>query len=235
MNEIYERCGQMTSEDSNKSTFSQVSEDGRAPSNSPDGETNAHAGPVRSRASRSAIPEIEEEQMILDISGLSCLRLIRECRPECILGEQVPGAVRLGWLDRISTDLEAEDYAVGTTVLGAHSAGAPHIRNRIWWGARRLGDSKSKHYNGKYKVGKESQEPGRKPSILARCADGKIRRISPEPCDVPMADGLSKVMGSRSAAQAPGRTGMLRGYGNAIVPETGAIFARAWMGEVNER
>lgn len=59
--------------------------------------------------------------------------LIRECKPECILGEQVEAAIRFGWLDRLRTDLEAEAYSVGSVVLGAHSAGADHIRQRLWW------------------------------------------------------------------------------------------------------
>jgi DNA (cytosine-5)-methyltransferase 1 len=60
-------------------------------------------------------------------------RLIRECRPECVLGEQVESAIGHGWLDGISADLEGEGYAVGATVLGAHSVGAPHIRQRLFW------------------------------------------------------------------------------------------------------
>ena len=49
--------------------------------------------------------------------------LIRECRPQCVVGEQVEAAIGYGWLDRVRTDLEAEAYAVGSAVLGAHSAG----------------------------------------------------------------------------------------------------------------
>src|SRR5574343_421044 len=36
--------------------------------------------------------------------------LIRECRPECVFGEQVASAIAHGWLDLVSADLEAEDY-----------------------------------------------------------------------------------------------------------------------------
>jgi DNA (cytosine-5)-methyltransferase 1 len=61
------------------------------------------------------------------------LRLIRECRPDTIIGEQVEGAVGLGWLDRVFADLENEGYACGAAVLGAHSVGAPHIRQRLFW------------------------------------------------------------------------------------------------------
>ena len=63
----------------------------------------------------------------------SLFALIRECRPGRIVGEQVEAAVGLGWLDRVFSDLEAEGYACGAVVLGAHSVGAPHRRQRIYW------------------------------------------------------------------------------------------------------
>jgi DNA (cytosine-5)-methyltransferase 1 len=46
------------------------------------------------------------------------------------------------------------------------------------------------------------------------CRDGKARRI--EPGTFPLAHGI------------PGRVGLLRGYGNAIVPELAAEFIRAY-------
>jgi DNA (cytosine-5)-methyltransferase 1 len=48
---------------------------------------------------------------------------------------------------------------------------------------------------------------------IVHCRDGKARRF--EPGSFPLADGL------------PGRVGLLRGYGNAIVPQTAAEFIRA--------
>ena len=59
--------------------------------------------------------------------------LIRECRPEHVFGEQVASAVGHGWLDGISADLEEAGYACGAVVLGSHSVGAPHIRQRLYW------------------------------------------------------------------------------------------------------
>jgi len=59
--------------------------------------------------------------------------LIRQCRPESVFGEQVANAVGHGWLDGISADLEGENYSCGAAVLGAHSVGAPHIRQRLYW------------------------------------------------------------------------------------------------------
>jgi DNA (cytosine-5)-methyltransferase 1 len=67
-------------------------------------------------------------------------RLIRECRPVTVFGEQVERAIGMGWLDGIFTDLEGEGYTCGATVLGAHSVGAPHIRQRLYW----VADAESK-------------------------------------------------------------------------------------------
>ena len=59
--------------------------------------------------------------------------LIRQCRPEHVFGEQVASAISHGWLDGVSADLEAEGYACGATVLGAHSVNSPHQRQRLYW------------------------------------------------------------------------------------------------------
>src|SRR5271156_723019 len=60
-------------------------------------------------------------------------RLIRQCKPPVIVGEQVENAIRYGWLDLVATDLEEQDYAIGAAVLGACSVGAPHRRQRLYW------------------------------------------------------------------------------------------------------
>ena len=60
-------------------------------------------------------------------------RLISECRPAAVLGEQVAGAAGLGWLDVVLTDMEALDYAVAAADLCAAGVGAPHIRQRLYF------------------------------------------------------------------------------------------------------
>jgi DNA (cytosine-5)-methyltransferase 1 len=60
-------------------------------------------------------------------------RLVRECKPVAIFGEQVDAGVRGGWLDLVAGDLESEGYRVGAAVMGAHSVGAPHRRQRLYW------------------------------------------------------------------------------------------------------
>lgn len=65
-------------------------------------------------------------------------RLIRECNPATVFGEQVDDAIGYGWLDIVQTDLERQNYAIGKAVLGACSVGAPHIRQRLYFVAKSL-------------------------------------------------------------------------------------------------
>jgi len=60
-------------------------------------------------------------------------RLIAECRPDVVLGEQVASKDGLGWLDLVYADLEGADYAVGAVDTCAAGFGAPHIRQRLYW------------------------------------------------------------------------------------------------------
>lgn len=60
-------------------------------------------------------------------------RLIRECRPDTIFGEQVASRDGLAWLDVVCADLEGEGYAVGAADLCAAGFGAPHIRQRLYF------------------------------------------------------------------------------------------------------
>lgn len=64
--------------------------------------------------------------------------LIAVCRPVEILGEQVASKDGLAWLDTLHADLEGEDYAVGAVDSCSAGVGAPHIRQRLHWGAKRL-------------------------------------------------------------------------------------------------
>ena len=157
--------------------------------------------------------------------------LIRECRPEHIFGEQVASAIGHGWLDGVSADLESEGYACGAVVFGAHSVGAPHIRQRLYWMANAnsigiraiVGSGEIK--DGTEEIGRDSNRrsgdvdecctDGWSNFSIVHCRDGKARRLEPE--SFPLAHGI------------PGRVGLLRGYGNAIVPQVAAEFIRAFL------
>ena len=65
------------------------------------------------------------------------MRLIAECSPPVLFGEQVAAAIGKHWLDDLFDELEREKYACGAAVLPAASVGAPHERKRLFFGASR--------------------------------------------------------------------------------------------------
>ena len=75
-------------------------------------------------------------------------RLIAECRPPVVFGEQVASKDGLNWLDTVQSDMEASGYAIGATDLCAASVGAPHIRQRLWFVGERLADADSARHEG---------------------------------------------------------------------------------------
>lgn len=63
-------------------------------------------------------------------------RLVRECRPAIVFGEQVASPLARAWLDAVFNDLESAGYACAAANLCAAGVGAPHIRQRLYWCAR---------------------------------------------------------------------------------------------------
>lgn len=60
-------------------------------------------------------------------------RLIAECEPSVIFGEQVASKAGRAWLSGVRTDLEALGFRVGAADLCAASIGSAHIRQRLFW------------------------------------------------------------------------------------------------------
>jgi DNA (cytosine-5)-methyltransferase 1 len=178
--------------------------------------------------------------------------LIRECRPPIIFGEQVASAIGKGWLDLVQGDLESEGYACGAAVLGAHSVGAPHIRQRLYW----VGDSAGERQPRGARQGVRrihgrtagcgaedamaDAERGRlAPPLPEHLEDSEDRTGQrPAACDsfwsdcewLPCRDGKARPIepGVEPLAHGvPARVVKLRGYGNAIVPQVAAAFIEA--------
>ena len=178
-------------------------------------------------------------------------RLIAECNPEFVFGEQVENAIRHGWLDRVYADLEREEYAVGAAVLGAHSVGAPHRRYRLYWGGVRLANPCEQGFQGWFSVECANKPSGSccvasfspwRDSKFIFCRDEKPRRVPSESILLGVADGfsegvdrsrvtgVSETEGFPLTKETEGRVMLLRGYGNAIVPQVASEFVKAFMG-----
>jgi len=89
--------------------------------------------------------------------------LIEHGKPESvpIFGEQVASKDGLAWFDLVQTDLEGAGYACGQIDLCAAGIGAPHIRQRLWFVATRLGDPLDAGLEGFAGHGNKSRESGR--------------------------------------------------------------------------
>ena len=219
------------------------------------------------------------------------IELVQAVRPPVLFGEQVASAIKKdAWLDDLLDALEDTGYATGAAVAPACSVGAPHLRQRLWFVAKRVGDSNNKGSQGRAlsaecadqqlimarsvaggmadteserwnrsknttkQAGRRSVEDcggmgqpdstgfkqGRETTATSRygntvdsagwsdyrwieCADGKLRPIPVEPSLFPLSHGL------------PGRVGLLRGAGNAIVPQVAAEIVMAAMPFLNNQ
>ena len=87
------------------------------------------------------------------------LRLIRECNPELLFGEQVAAAIGKHWLDFVFLNLEEKGYTCGAAVLPACSVGAPHKRERLFFGALQLAYTDSERLQ---RERRDSDSQGRK-------------------------------------------------------------------------
>ncbi len=70
------------------------------------------------------------------------LRVIQECRPDAVVGENVSGIV--SWngglvFEEVQADLEAQGFEVQAVVVPACAVGAPHRRDRVWFVANATG------------------------------------------------------------------------------------------------
>jgi len=57
--------------------------------------------------------------------------IIRSCRPDWVLAENVAGHISMG-LDEVLSDLESEDYTCQPLIIPACAVDAPHRRDRVW-------------------------------------------------------------------------------------------------------
>ena len=154
-------------------------------------------------------------------------RLVEECRPPTLFGEQTARKAGQVWLCGVRADLETLGYAVGAADLPAAGIGAPHIRQRLFWVAQAggVGHTLQPRLEGQPGDGARGGQPRRVTAHEARSTwasgvpvpcDGGIERRA-EPGTLPLADGI------------PNRMGRVRAYGAAIVPPLAAEFIMAFL------
>ena len=139
------------------------------------------------------------------------LELIKQCRPPAIFGEQVASPAGRDWFATVSADLEALGYLVVAADLCAAGVGAPHLRQRLFFGAV-LGPLADASGDGREEVRFTRAWAN---ASTVKCLDGKSRPFEPDV--YPLADGAAS------------RVGRLRAYGNAIVPQVAAVFIRSFI------
>lgn len=106
------------------------------------------------------------------------LNLVSKCRPPVLFGEQVAAAIAKSWMCDLQTHLEGEGYAVGFAVLPACSVGAPHKRDRLFFGAVSLADTNNTRPQGWEGMPERTdKQPAGEGSVESELADAtKCRR-----------------------------------------------------------
>ena len=123
--------------------------------------------------------------------------LISECRPAIVIGEQVASKDADPWIDLVQADLEAIDFAFGAVPFPSASVGAPHIRDRLYWAAIRMGHSISSGLEG-HGGGHRATAGQRAGSLRSASAPGESCRLADadgRPCREGGSDLRGRVIG----------------------------------------
>ena len=105
-------------------------------------------------------------------------RLIAECKPAVCFGEQTQSPDGLRWFSGVRANLEALGFRVGGADLCSPCVGAPHKRQRIYFGAVRVADAK--HDTGcTSDVGEQGRrEPTETDAAERGCDGGMVNTVS---------------------------------------------------------
>lgn len=131
------------------------------------------------------------------------LRLIQECRPAYVIGENVPGIINMG-LDDVLSDLEGIGYTAGPVAIPACAVERDQWRERIWILAHTL--------PGVGQVGRDASGGWGESKQIPWHGMGKAKT---PPRVVGGFDGI------------PGGLDRIRALGNAVVPQIPEIIGRA--------
>ena len=153
-------------------------------------------------------------------------RLVEECGPAVVFGEQVASPDGYRWVSAVRADMEGGGYACGIADLPGFFAGALQQRQRLYWVAcaDSAGCDRFAKQNQQSQAGIEASwrnNTDRRGSpfwAAARPMEGadNTRRLLAPGIEL-LADGLSEGMGQR------------RSFGNAIIPQVAAEVIGAYL------
>ena len=151
--------------------------------------------------------------------------LISQRKPPVVFGEQVASISGRQWFAGVQADMEASGYRCAGANLCAAGESKPHLRQRLFWTA----DTYSKLYFGKDMPGNRWPGAGAAIRRAAKDQQKRYRRF-----DELFAMGIGERANSYTEARAvlyglPNVMDLLRGAGNAICPEVGATFIKAYL------
>lgn len=175
------------------------------------------------------------------------LRVIRELRPRCVVGENVPGIIKIA-AGQVVKDLERAGYHVVVFNFEAAAVGAWHRRSRVFFtGLADVADADGSGLQGRKQpetpdaAEDTGEQPSRAPAgecseavynaMRSGCAGDARREQSQE-----LADGrcwAAEPDVGRVAHGIPARVDRLKCLGNAVVPQQAYPIFKALMEEHN--
>ena len=185
-------------------------------------------------------------------------KLIQQCQPDVVFGEQVESAIKHGWLDLVQDDVEREGYSLGAAGIPAAGIGAPHIRHRLYFVAQSPEVGRRGRRDGDT-AGDSGQVQTKGRGASSELADnvnaGSQVRLCGGPDEgrqdqhghagrygttgfwgaadwIDCKDGKTRPVEPGTfplAYGATARVGRLRAYGNAIVPQAAQAFIEAYL------
>ena len=126
-------------------------------------------------------------------------RLIAECEPSTVFGEQVASKLGRTWMSAVRADLEDLGYAVGAADLCAAGVGAPHIRQRLYWVADADGGERGRLASGEGRE-HDREETRRVEGYRQPERGGQDGRVVN-----PIVEGLERHAGDGDRGHEPGR------------------------------